>query len=367
MTALLEQRGSSSNAGIAMPSAPHESIAGDGASVQAESRPAMWRRHGGQLAEAAAAFPAAPQPWLDLSTGINPHPWAGPRADAAALRRLPDPAETAALEAAAAMAFGVADAGRVAAVPGAEAGLRLLPRLTGARSVAIVSPTYGGHAEAWRAAGREVRLIGPGEPAGDVEALLIVNPNNPDGRQTPREALIRLAAEGRRWLIVDESFVEVAPELSVAASAGGRLVVLRSFGKFYGLPGARLGFVVADPAVIVGVRAAFGDWPVCADAIAAGGAAYADGAWAAQTRARLGDGAARLDRLLARAGFEIVGGTPLFRLASSPNAAAWFERLARAGVLVRPFEAQPAWLRFGPPGAEPDWTRLQNVLEGNLQ
>ena len=325
----------------------------------------MFHRHGGRLGDATVACATAPLPWVDLSTGINPPGWLGPRADAASLRRLPDPAETAALEAAAANAFSVSDPARVTAVPGVEAGLRLLPRLTGARSVTILSPTYGGHAEAWEAAGSEVHTVRWGERLPDTEALVIVNPNNPDGRTIPAEALAQLAT-GDRWLIVDESFVEVAPDLSVAASAADRLVVLRSFGKFYGLPGVRLGFVVADPKVTTRVRAAFGDWPVCAEAIAAGCAAYADRDWADQTRARLKDEAARLDSLLSRAGFELEGGTSLFRLASSPNAAAWFTRLAEAGVLVRPFSEYPTWLRFGLSGAEQDWARLQGALEGNI-
>lgn len=327
-------------------------------------RAAMFHRHGGRLGDAKAAFATAPLPWVDLSTGINPHTWQGPRADAVSLRRLPDPDETAALEAAAARAFGVADVSRVTAVPGAEAGLRLLPRLTGARSVSILSPTYGGHAEAWEAAGCEVHSVRWGETLPDTEALVIVNPNNPDGRAIPAQVVARLAT-GDRWVIVDESFVEVTPDLTAAPLAAGRLVVLRSFGKFYGLPGVRLGFVVAATAVTARVRAAFGDWPVCADAIAAGCAAYADRGWADGTRARLGDDAGRLDSLLRRAGFKLDGGTSLFRLASSPNAAAWFTRFAEAGVLVRPFGDYPCWLRFGLPGAEQDWARLRDALEGN--
>src|SRR5262245_61273964 len=93
-------------------------------------------RHGGRLAAAEAAFPDAPRPWIDLSTGINPKPWRGRRATPAELARLPSPEAVAALEAAAARAFG-ADPASVAAVPGAEAGLRLLPRLIGARQAAI--------------------------------------------------------------------------------------------------------------------------------------------------------------------------------------------------------------------------------------
>ncbi|MBT9473922.1 MAG: threonine-phosphate decarboxylase CobD [Pseudomonadota bacterium] len=315
-------------------------------------------RHGGRLAAARRAFPDAPAPWLDLSTGINPRPWKGARATAASLTRLPDPDEIAALEAAAAAAFGVTP-DRVAAVPGAEAALRALPRLLGARSVAIASPTYGAHAEAWRLAGAKVQCVAPGELASVAsEAVVVVNPNNPDGaRHDDLEP-------GDRWLIVDESFVETAPELSVAARAGHRLIVLRSFGKFYGLAGVRLGFVIAEPGLAARIGAQFGDWPVSAEAIAAGTAAYADSAWRERTAARLTKDAARLDAMLTRAGFEILGGTSLFRLAATPDAAHRFIDLARGGVLTRPFPDQPTWLRFGLPKPK-DWPRLQAALEGS--
>lgn len=307
-------------------------------------------RHGGRLSAARAAFPNAPEPWLDLSTGINPVPWEGPRASAAALRRLPDPADTAALEAAAARAFG-ADAASVVATPGAEAALRLMPRLTSARTVHLPTPTYGGHLETWASVKRAAST--------EAEAVVVVNPNNPDGRVTPPAELQALAHD--RWVVVDESFVEVAPDLSLAAKAGGRLVVLRSFGKFYGLPGVRLGFVVAAPEVCAQVRAAFGDWPVGAEALAAG-EAYCDQAWAEAARERLNEDCAWLDAALTAAGFEILGGTALFRLAASPDATRRFEGLAARGVLVRPFADHPDWLRFGLPAAH-DRARLTAALE----
>lgn len=318
----------------------------------------VFLRHGGRLAAAKAAFPDAPAPWLDLSTGINPRPYPARRADAAALRRLPNPEEVAELEALAARAFG-ASPDRVAAVPGAEAALRLLPRLIGARSAAIVSPTYGGHAEAWRLAGAKVcEATWPEATTTAAEAVVLVNPNNPDGRE------IALGELPDRWLIIDESFVEVRPQLSLAARAGGRAIVLRSFGKFYGLPGVRLGFVIAEPGLAARVSAAFGDWPVSAEAIAAGKGAYGDLTWADRTRARLEADAERLDGLLLEAGFEIVGGTSLFRLASAPDAARRFVALARRGVLARPFSDQPTWLRFGLPKPK-DWPRLAAALEGS--
>lgn len=320
----------------------------------------VFLRHGGRLAAARAAFPDAPEPWLDLSTGINPRPYPAPRAGSAALRRLPDPQEISELEAIAAHAFGVSP-DRVVATPGAEAGLRLAPRLLGARSAVIVAPTYGGHAEAWRLAGAKVRCAAWDDARHGVdEAIVVVNPNNPDGAQ--RE----IAEIADRWLIVDESFVETAPHLSVAGAEGlGRkTIVLRSFGKFYGLPGVRLGFVIAEPGLAARVSAAFGDWPVSAEAIAAGKAAYADDAWRERTRTRLVADAARLDGLLRKAGFDIIGGTSLFRLAAAPDAGRRFTSLARLGVLVRPFSDHPTWLRFGLPKPK-DWPRLAAALESS--
>ncbi|CAN7331247.1 threonine-phosphate decarboxylase CobD [Phenylobacterium sp. LjRoot219] len=317
-----------------------------------------FSRHGGRLAAARAAFPAAPQPWLDLSTGINPRPYPAPAASQAARARLPDPEALLALEAAAARAFD-APAERVTAVPGSEAAIRLLPDVLGVRRVAVAADTYGGHAEAWRAAGAEI-LDQPQR----ADAWVVVNPNNPDGRTVASDELV--ASASRRWTIVDEAFVETDPQLSVAARAGdGRLIVLRSFGKFYGLAGLRLGFVVADDRVTAGLRARLGDWPLSADALAAGQAAYPDTAWAERTRRRLGRDAARLDRLLVRAGLTPVGGTSLFRLVRAPDARATFLRLARAGILCRPFDDSQL-LRFGLPGRPADWARLAAALSGDL-
>ncbi len=322
-------------------------------------------RHGGGLMKAAAAYPDAPRPWLDLSTGINPEPWRGPRAPEAELNRLPDPGALAALETAAASAFGSAPE-RTAAAAGAEAAIRLLPLLLGVRSVEIVGPTYGAHAEAWRAAGVATRLIAPDQGAtSQAGVLVIVNPNNPDGRLTRRADLIAMARErsaAGRWLVVDESFIECAPGDSVSDLVEPGLIVLRSFGKFYGLAGVRLGFMLAAPGLIARLRALLGDWPVGADALIMGRVAYADADWRRRTEAALAERADRLDDLLARAGFEIIGGTSLFRMTRTRNAALWFQHLCRAGVLTRPFDHTPDGLRFGVP-SERDLPRLMHALE----
>jgi cobalamin biosynthetic protein CobC len=322
--------------------------------------PAAFLGHGGRLGAARTAWPDAPTPWLDLSTGINPCPYPVPALAPEAWSRLPDPESLRALETAAAAAFGVEDPARVVAAAGSEALIRLLPRLLASRRIAISPRTYGGHADAWLAAGAE--LTDPDDPAADLRVL--VNPDNPSGRVLSPDQVVDLT-EGA--LLVDEAFVDVDPALSIAPVAGApgreRLIVLRSFGKFHGLAGARLGFLVAEPVLAARARRTLGDWPVSGPAIAAGLAAYADPAWACQTRRRLIDDTARLDSLLRRAGFEIAGGTSLFRLARAADAPRRFEVLAQAGILTRPFPWDETLIRFGLPGPDQDWLRLADALE----
>jgi cobalamin biosynthetic protein CobC len=284
---------------------------------------------------------------------------------------LPDGGETAILECAAARAFGVS-AAAVLATAGAETGIRLLAGTLGPRRVAVVQPTYSGHATAWREAGATVVGVTRqdiDQAAEHFDVIVAVNPNNPDGAVLPPERLIaiaeRLAAKDG-WLIVDEAFVEAVPDVSVAHAmaqdwSAERLVALRSFGKFYGLPGVRLGFVTAHPQFVERLRRKLGDWPVSADAIAAGIQAYKDPFWAPTIRPRLDEAARRLDTILVKSGFQVVGGTSLFRLAAAEDAHARFLRLADAGVLTRPFTYAPTWLRFGLPAPQ-HWLHLEAAL-----
>ncbi|PVM85449.1 threonine-phosphate decarboxylase CobD [Caulobacter endophyticus] len=321
--------------------------------------PSSLSGHGGRLAAARARFPDAPAPWLDLSTGINPRPYPVPPQAFEDWGSLPDPDNLARLEAVAARAFGVDDPARVVAMPGSETAIRLLPKILPRGRVSLPLPTYSSHAHAWRRAGSEL-VADPSQ----ADVCVVVNPNNPDGRSLKPEAVLAL---GQRGAVVDEAFVECEPSLSVARFAGApgheRLVVLRSFGKFYGLAGLRLGFVIARPALARRLRDTLGEWPLSAPALATGLAAYPDTAWADATRASLTDAAARLDALLAGAGYEIMGGTSLFRLVQAADAMQRFEALARAGVLTRPFDHDAGLLRFGLPGSDAQWARLAAALE----
>lgn len=323
--------------------------------------------HGGDLWQARAAHPSAPEPWIDLSTGIAPIAWPVPPLPAETWTRLPAAADVAALEATAAAAFGVADPEAVAAVPGTQAAIQMLPRLVSGGRVGILGFTYQEHAHVWRSAGRAATVVDDLEALAGFEIGLLVNPNNPDGRLISPERLAAQALEAtaeRRRLIVDEAFVDILPEgasLAPRLPLGGT-IVLRSFGKTWGLAGLRLGFVVADPATAAAVRAAFGPWAVSGPAIEIGRRALADRTWLEAARARTAADAARLDGMLVAAGATVLGGTPLFRLTRSAEAPALLERLARAGIHVRRFPHDAGLLRFGLPGTEAEWARLGRAL-----
>jgi cobalamin biosynthetic protein CobC len=210
--------------------------------------------------------------------------------------------------------------------------------------------------------------------AGDLElaarnhdVIVLANPNNPDGRAIARERLLNvhaaLASRGGT-LIVDEAFADVLPDNSVCGSMRDGLVVFRSFGKFFGLAGVRLGFIVAAPPAAQRFRQALGDWPVSGPAVAIGTAAYNDIEWQTMQRARLTSAAARLDALLEQGGFSIAGGTALFRLARCGDADSAFRHLAAHGVLTRPFSSDPTLLRIGLPADESHWARLTDALIG---
>jgi cobalamin biosynthetic protein CobC len=209
---------------------------------------------------------------------------------------------------------------------------------------------------------RDARTI---DDLAGADLVVVVNPNNPDGRIVGRDALLALAdtlAPG--LLVVDEAFMDVGPSDASLASEVARpnLVVLRSFGKFFGLAGLRLGFALAPPEIAGRLAAALGPWAVSGPALAIGAAALADAAWIAATRMRLAAASRRLDDLLAVAALEAVGGTALFRLVRTPVADALFEHLGAAGIFVRRFAGEPTWLRFGLPGDEPAWQRLAAAL-----
>lgn len=317
------------------------------------------RIHGGRIDIAAGCYPGAPQPWLDLSTGVNPCPWSADPSPSVDLQTLPSPVAIGDLEAAAAAMFGTS-ADRVVALPGSELGLRSLDSLDLPSPVRFVTPSYSTHADAISGATPITRdaidTIRDG-------TLLLANPNNPDGELDAPDRLLQIARHGA-WLVVDEAFADAVPESSLVPRLGpdDRAIIFRSFGKFFGLAGVRLGFMIAPPAHAKAMRRRLGSWPVSAIAVAYGTAAYRDTAWIAAARRSIVERAERFDTVLERHGLRGRGACPLFRLVESDDAPVVFERLARKGILTRPFDHAPRWLRFGVPADDAAFARLDQAL-----
>lgn len=324
--------------------------------------------HGGDLGAARRFFPGAPEPWLDLSTGINPHSYPLPAIPPECWTRLPDEGERRRLEAQAARAYGARPQAHCVAAPGTQALIQLLPRLRPRGRVAVLGPTYGEHVTVWQAAGHDVRVTANVEDLAASDVAVIVNPNNPDGRTLASADILALARRMHHWdglVIVDEAFADVMPEVSCVGllDSGTPILVLRSFGKIYGLAGIRLGFALTADETLAGrIRQELGPWAVPGPTLAVGIAALGDRVWIDAMRHRLSSDAARLDVLLAGLELTVVGGTPLFRLVETSRAAALFEHLGARGIYVRRFDDAPRRLRFGLPGSEAAWARLATAL-----
>lgn len=339
---------------------------GEKTTITSQAPTSYAQEHGGRLAEARRLFPDAPEPFLDLSTGINPAAYPIGALPPELWTRLPEPDADDALRRAAALAYGAADPAMVVPAPGTQLLISLLPHLLPYREVAILGPTYGEHLASWQAAGataREVPDLGAASPS---PCVVLCNPNNPDGRRLDPAHLLALAddlALRDGLLIIDEAFADFEPPLSlVPALPHPAILILRSFGKAYGLAGLRLGFALTTPARAAHLRAALGPWSISGPAAAIGRQALADRAWRSEQSALLTRSAQRLDALLSEARLSLVGGTNLFRLFEASQAKAVFSRLGEAGLLVRRFTAHPTWLRFGIPGPAVTWSRLEAAL-----
>ena len=323
--------------------------------------------HGGDIEAVRRRFPQAPEPWIDLSTGINPHayPFALPSAEA--WQRLPQASADAAARLAAAKRYAAADHETIVAAPGSQALIQIVPRLIEAADVAVIGPTYAEHAAAWARCGHRVRTVPSLADIGDARVAVIVNPDNPTGRIVAADDLRHLAdslAQRRGLLVVDEAFADfAAPGVSIVPRLPPATVVLRSFGKAYGLAGVRLGFAVTHAEYARRLCRELGPWAVSGPALNIGAAALRDPHWIEATRERLTQDCRRIDALLAARGFAAVGGTDLFRLVAHAHAGEIADALAAAGIHVRRFTEHVEWLRFGLPGSPAAWQRLEASLQ----
>ncbi|MFB2563875.1 threonine-phosphate decarboxylase CobD [Rhizobium sp. IMFF44] len=322
--------------------------------------------HGGGITAAARQYGGRPEEWLDLSTGINPNPVTLPEIPVMAWHRLPDQHLQERAREAARSYYRSGDILPLP-VPGTQSVIQLLPRLVSDGSVAILSPTYGEYARAFMLAGLQVHQVSTvAELTADDRLIIAVNPNNPDGRMLPidqlRDLHDRLRSQGG-ILLVDEAFGDMEPAASVAPLAASmpNLIIFRSFGKFFGLAGLRLGFVIAEAAILTRFEDWLGPWAVSGPALSIAASLMESDTSAIRNRILQRHSA--LQTILRRGKLQVAGGTALFALVADDRVEGIYTHLCRHHILVRKFDYAGNWLRFGLAPDEAADERLAGVLE----
>jgi len=323
------------------------------------------KEHGGDLDRAISQFGGQRADWLDLSTGINPHAYPLPPIDNSLWTDLPDKDLQRDVEAAAAAAYHTIRP--CLALAGAQQAIQLYPalfaRFTTGRRARLLYPSYNEHERQLIRENWQVERVCSTDQLAGADLAVVVNPNNPDGRHSRPKQLFSLA-EQVGFLVIDESFCDPLPHLSVCphlTTQHDNILVLRSFGKFYGLAGLRLGFAVGAQSHLDNLAEMMGSWAVSGPALAVGRYALTDRIWTTKMTTQLATESVQLDQLATVAGWQFVGGTSLYRLYQMGDAAAWQDHLARHQIWVRAFSYNVNYLRLGLP-SQNGWARLEQAL-----
>ncbi|HAO26330.1 MULTISPECIES: threonine-phosphate decarboxylase CobD [unclassified Methylophaga] len=321
--------------------------------------------HGGRIQANSKQYGIPVNDWLDLSTGINPHGWPVPEFIPTTLwQRLPE-AEDDLIE----KAKAYYQCEHILPMAGSQSAIQLLPRMRPACRVAILSPAYQEYRYCWQQAGHAVSELESFELdqlIDHFDVVIVVHPNNPTGETFSSDCLLnwyqRLQKRGG-WLIVDEAFIDIAPAHSLASlPVMNGLIILRSLGKFFGLAGLRVGFVITHPVVLNQLTEKSGPWPIASVSRWIASQALADTDWQKQSRQYLPQYAQRLFDLLTEYDLKPTGGCGLFQWIKTDKASHIHQQLAQQGILCRLFDA-PAALRFGLPASEHEWLRLETALQ----
>ena len=326
--------------------------------------------HGGALAAAVQKYGGKKADWLDLSTGINPVSAPLPTLDPYVWQALPDADLMENCLGSARHYYAFTERASLVAAPGVQALIQRLPLLRPGKTAAIIGPTYGEYAHVFQTLGSGSRVVHQIDDLLDESVVIIVNPNNPDGRIVPPEVLVKLATA--LWkkgglLIVDEAFADLMPEVSVAAHAGMRgLLVLKSFGKFFGLAGVRLGFAAGHGDDINILNQHLGPWAVSGPALIIGAECLGNTQLRSRITQSVVEFAAQQRILLEQLGLKIVADTGLFQLVETSDAGDLYEALAKQHILARVFAKQPHWLRLGLCKNSTERARLAFALSGVL-
>ncbi len=323
--------------------------------------------HGGDIQKFFSDhYPNATTPWIDLSTGINPWPYPITEFPSSVWADLPTQRSEQHCVDAIARYLGVSQQ-TIGLASGSQVLISQLPFVFPTGTVSIVEPTYNEHRSAWLRAGHSVRTISSDDLLlDDAAVMVIVNPNNPDGLLWTLSEITKLASqrtEQGRWLVIDEAFADLDTTLSSSALAQNyNVIVVRSFGKFFGLAGVRLGAICASSDIVQALTDRLGPWAVSGPALAIAAKAYGDFQWHSDTRRNLARQASRLRAILQTVPGHRVSGTDLFLLLDSKQAPRLFDNLAKSGIYVRRFAYNPRWLRFGIPENDTVLSRIEAVF-----
>lgn len=340
--------------------------------------------HGGNLLAASERYGIAPNDWLDLSTGVNPRAYPLTDIDSNQFRQLPSNIDALCL---AAKNFCSASVIPVAAA-GSQTFIQWLPHLRWhcerkPARVAVPAIGYAEHAFRWQWAGNQIFYYDPRLAHSidellqreAIDVLVIINPHNPLALVIEPTRILHwreILAARNGWLIVDESFIDATPQYSVVEYANrDALIVLRSFGKFFGLPGVRCGFAFCNDAIAALIRTAIGPWSLSSPAIQIADRAYRDHEWQQNMRSELfamsnANAALLRERFIDEPALMMTGVLFNSFLLPGQRADEIAEQLARTAILVRTIALDDdiALLRFGlvDPQKRDDWRRFVTAL-----
>lgn len=330
--------------------------------------------HGGDLLEAQKKYKDVSE-WMDLSSGINPNPYKDFNLERSIYNSLPSRQANIELLSVAAVYYKLKIDSKIIAYQGAQGLISIFPYIFSEikeKKVQVYSPTYIEHYKSWINAGYKTELIDSFEKEIDPSGIIIVvNPNNPDGKLFNKDKLIILhnrIQEKNGLLIIDESYMDPTPDEGFNYSIENKnIIIIRSFGKFFGLPGLRLGFAFGDHKYINRISNSIGPWPVSTSSIDIALKAMSDIKWVKQTINQLEILSKQLEEALNDINIPIIGGTLLFKLVKCEDAAKMHHLLAKDGIWTRKFIYNKKWLRLGIPKDQVELNYLFNSMQNILK
>ena len=326
--------------------------------------------HGGRLKDASHVFGDRDN-WLDLSTGVSP--WAYPvkpfnQNDWQVL-----PEERAQLIAAA-RSFYREPTAEIIPVPGSQFAIQWLPfLLTKKARVAVPSCGYREHQFWWKKAGHRTFEYERTDQLPEfiekksIDHVVFIQPNNPTAEVIENElvesVLSLIPADG--VCILDQAFADYIHSQQAADILSPKLIKLKSFGKFFGLPGMRLGFVVTSAAIADQLKCVSHQWSIPQWVVNEAASALKDEGWHNIQRMRVNEQSEEIVRLLNHFDGLSVKSAGLFItvLGSKEKIDTLYHHAGEHGIFLRYGEyllGDNAWLRLGLPGDR--WDEFEQWL-----